>query len=142
MAKIRKDLVGSVLVTLPGQSDPVVLVAGDTVPDGVEFGEHVLAKKESKSESGKPSKPAKSEKAPKSTPAPAAADSAADGTTGATGAGSLTVPPIVGAGSSTDAWRAYAVAATAAAGLQLDIADDAKRGDIIEALKSAGIATE
>lgn len=136
MAKIRKDLVGSVLVTLPGQSDPVVLVAGDTVPDGIELGEHVLAKKESKAS---PEKPSEATKAPKGTPAP---ESAAGGTTGASVTGSLTVPPFVGAGSSTDAWRAYAVSATAAAGLQLDIAADAKRGDIIEALKGAGIATE
>lgn len=132
MAKIRKDLVGSVLVTLPGQSDPVALVAGDKVPDGVELGDHVLAPKEAKAP-----KPPKSPKTPEAPAAPSGADSAADGSTE-----TLTVPPTTGAGSSTDAWRDYATKATAAAGLQLDIADDAKRSDIIEALKGAGIATE
>ncbi len=68
---------------------------------------------------------------------PAASDPAVGETTE-----TLTVPPTTGAGSGTDVWRDYAVKATATAGLQLDIADDAKRGDIIEALKGAGIATE
>lgn len=69
-------------------------------------------------------------------------ETGAESPTGSESAGSLAVPPLTGAGSSTDAWRAYAVAATKAAGLQLDIPADAKRGDIVEALKSAGIATE
>ena len=39
MAKIRDDLVGVVYL-----KDGRKLAAGDTVPDGVELGEHVLAK--------------------------------------------------------------------------------------------------
>lgn len=42
MAKIRKDLVGSVLIENPAGGDPIVLVAGDEVPKGVELGEHVV----------------------------------------------------------------------------------------------------
>lgn len=117
MAKIRKDLVGSVLVENPAGGDPIVLVAGDKVPDGVKLGDHVLEPKSDKTGTG---------------PTPAAAP--ADGT--------LVVPKLVGKGSSTDDWRAYAGKATAAAGLQLAIADDAKRADIIEALKGAGIPVE
>lgn len=142
MAKIRKDLVGSVLVILPGESDPTTLVAGDTVPDGVELGDHVLAPEKDAKE---PKAPKSSKKTTKTASAPATPDaleSAAVSATRAAAAGSLVVPPLVGAGSSTDAWRAYAVKATEAVGLKLDIAADAKRGDIVEALKGAGIATE
>ncbi|MCH5645158.1 hypothetical protein [Gordonia sp. ABSL49_1] len=41
MAKIRDDLEGVVWVDVDGT--PVKLVAGDTVPDGVAVGVHVLA---------------------------------------------------------------------------------------------------
>ncbi len=51
----------------------------------------------------------------------------------------LDIPSKVGG--STDAWRAYALAATAKAGLNVEIAEDAKRGEIIDALESAGIPT-
>lgn len=56
--------------------------------------------------------------------------------------GSLAVPPLNGAGSSKAAWLDYATKATAAAGLQIDIPADAKRDDIVEALRSAGIPVE
>jgi len=52
------------------------------------------------------------------------------------------VPPRRGAGSSTDAWRAHAVTQVAAAGLNIDIPDDATRNDIIAALEAAGLRTE
>lgn len=69
--------------------------------------------------------------------ATAPGDGAADGS-----AETLTPPPVAGAGSGTDEWRDYAVKAAAAKGLSLEFDADAKRGDIIEALKGAGIATE
>ncbi len=46
------------------------------------------------------------------------------------------------ANASRAAWAAYAAEATAAAGLQVAIADDASRADIIAALKQAGILKE
>lgn len=118
MAKIRKDLIGAVLVENPDGGDPIVLVAGDKVPDGVKLGDHVLAPKSEKDDSAG------------STPAATPND------------GALVVPKIVGKGSGADAWREYAGKAIAAAGLQIEIADDAKRSDIIEALKGAGIPVE
>ncbi|RCL91799.1 MAG: hypothetical protein DBW62_00655 [Microbacterium sp.] len=54
----------------------------------------------------------------------------------------LLIPPKHGAGSSTDAWRDYAREATGRAGLNIEISDDASRGDIIDALAAAGIPTE
>lgn len=54
----------------------------------------------------------------------------------------LQAPPKSGAGSGAEAWRDYATKAVAAAGLNIDIPADAGRGDIIDALNSAGIATE
>lgn len=56
--------------------------------------------------------------------------------------GSLAVPPLNGAGSSKDAWRDYAGKAAEKAGLQIDIPAEAKRDDIVEALRSAGIPVE
>lgn len=49
MAKIRDDLDGVVYL-----DDGRKLAAGDTVPDGVELGEHVLAKTRAKAATGKP----------------------------------------------------------------------------------------
>lgn len=43
MARIRADLFGSVIVTLPDRTEPIVLLAGDVVPEGVVVGDHVLA---------------------------------------------------------------------------------------------------
>lgn len=43
--QIRKDLVGTTHVHLPG-GGVVVLLAGDTVPDGVEVGDHLIEKGE------------------------------------------------------------------------------------------------
>lgn len=53
----------------------------------------------------------------------------------------LEIPPLVGKGSSTDAWRAYAVAAAKARNLNIEIPADAKRADIVDALTGAGIPT-
>ncbi len=135
MAKISKKLVGSVLVANPAGGDPLVLRAGDDVPEGIELGDHVLepekAPKTDKSPKGgakKAEKAAKSAKAPASEPAPTGDE--------------LAVPPLTGAGSSAAAWRQYAIAATAKAGLQIEFADDAKRADIIAALQTASIPTE
>ncbi|WP_345750106.1 hypothetical protein [Microbacterium rhizophilus] len=54
----------------------------------------------------------------------------------------VAIPPKGGKGSGKAEWRAYALAATAAAGLNIDIPEDATRDDIVEALESADIPTE
>lgn len=77
---------------------------------------------------------------PTGTGTPAGQDDAGAGSTTPQDA-PLVVPPKAGAGSSVDAWRDYAEKATKAAGLNLDIADDATRADIIAALDDAKIAT-
>lgn len=136
MAKIRKDLVG-VALAVSAVGEPIILRAGDKVPDGVEVGDHLLAKK---SNDGSGSQDGSNGSGGPSTPG--SGESAAGSSTGSENSGSAIVPPpLVGAGSGTDAWREYAAKATEAAGLKLDIAHDAKRGDIVEALKSAGIPT-
>lgn len=133
MARIRKDLIGSVLVANPNTGEPLALLAGDKVPEGVEVGAHVLEAKSS-------DKTEKSGKAPKT----ANSEKAAAKTDGAEGEEppKLTPPPKAGAGSSADAWRTYALEATAAHGLSIDIAEGAKREDIIEALTAVQIPTE
>lgn len=50
-------------------------------------------------------------------------------------------PPSKVAGSAAK-WREYGIAAAAAAGLQIEIPEGAKRGEIIEALEGAKIRTE
>lgn len=124
MAKIRKDLIGSVLVNDPDGGDPIVLVAGDKVPDGVELGDHVLANK---------SEDTKSSEAEEQLPG---------GDTGSSDAPAPSLPPRGGAGSGADAWRAYGVEAAKAQGLEIDIPADATKTDIIDALKGAGIPVE
>lgn len=54
----------------------------------------------------------------------------------------LVIPPKSGAGSGVEAWAAYAKAAVDRAGLKIAFEPDATRGDIIEALETAKIATE
>lgn len=54
----------------------------------------------------------------------------------------IAVPPRAGAGSSADVWRTYAIEATKARGLNIELPDDASRADIIAALNGAGIPTE
>jgi len=156
MARIREDLVGSVLVTHPGATDPIVLVAGSKVPEGIEVGAHVLepehrgsgstgsntppqsspdaaakaAAKAAKKVADKAAKKA-GKPEPTPTPPPAAADPTA-----------VTPPPLNGAGSGKEAWREYATVATKAAGLSIEIPEDATRTDIVDALKSAGVRTE
>jgi hypothetical protein len=161
MARIRADLYGSVLVTLPGSSDPIALTAGQEVPEGIEVGDHVLEPGSGSttpaSKSSAPANPAGTDDAakaaakaqkkaakkaskgepPASVPTPPAAAAPA----GAAG-DELVPPPLNGAGSAAPAWRDYAIKAVAAAGLEIDIPEDAKRGDIVDALKSAGIRTE
>lgn len=48
----------------------------------------------------------------------------------------VAAPPKAGPGSSAEAWRVYA------AGLGVDVADDASRDDVIAALEAAGKPTE
>ncbi|MDQ7877366.1 hypothetical protein Q9R08_05180 [Microbacterium sp. QXD-8] len=136
MAKIRKDLFGSVLVDNPTGGDPLVLVAGDEVPEGVALGDHVLAKEksgDSDDDSGKAAKAAaKAEKKAAKSASPAAPSTGSE-------TGDVVVPPQTGRGSGDAAWRDYAKAATAKAGLSIELADDAKKADIIEALKAADI---
>lgn len=136
MAKIRKDLIGSVLVDNPAGGDPIVLVAGDRVPEGVVLGDHVLAKKDTGGGSQDASTGAGG------TDGAGTPESAAGNPTQPPAEGSLAVPPLNGAGSSKDAWRDYAGKAAEKAGLQIDIPADAKRDDIVEALRSAGIPVE
>lgn len=57
------------------------------------------------------------------------------------GGSTLEVPPLNGKGSSAGAWRAYAIAAAKARGLNIEIPEDAKRDDIVEALTAAGVPT-
>lgn len=45
-------------------------------------------------------------------------------------------PPMVGTGSGTDAWAGYA------ASLGVDVAEDAKRGEIVDAIRTAGHPVE
>lgn len=118
MAKIRKDLVGTVLA-FDEHGNSTLLAAGDKVPDGFNVGDHVLAAK------GEDNGSTQSDPATPAVPAPA-------GT-------ALVVPPMIGKGSSTADWRAYAAAAATERGLQIDFGDDAKRGDIVAALEAAGI---
>lgn len=54
----------------------------------------------------------------------------------------LEIPPKKGPKATVEAWREYGLAAAKRAGLNIDIPADAGRGDIIEALAEAGIATE
>lgn len=152
MARIRADLVGAVLVTLPGSSDPLALTAGQKVPEGIEVGDHVLEP----GSGSTPATPATPEadaaakavaKAAKKAAKHAAKEAAA--ATAAADPGStppppaeLVPPPLNGAGSSTEVWREYALAATKAAGLSIEIPADAKRSDIVDALTSASIRTE
>jgi hypothetical protein len=79
------------------------------------------------------SKPPKASSKPKEPAAPAAPES--------TGDDELVPPPIAGAGSGTQAWLDYAVAATAKAGLNIEFPDDVRREDIVSALNDAGIST-
>lgn len=139
MAKIRKDLEG-VAMAVSAVGEPIILRAGDKVPDGVEVGDHLLEKKSSTSAAGEGSQsvPAK----PEGVDGASGAADPAGSSTGSEDDDPLTPPPLVGAGSSTDAWRDYASKAVKKAGLELQVAPDAKRGDIVEALKGAGIATE
>lgn len=125
MAKIREDLVGSVLVENPEGGDPIVLTAGDKVPKGIQLGEHVLAAKSSASDEGG------------QTPAPPAG-----GAQAGENVEPLVIPPKAGAGSGVDAWRAYAVEAIKRAGLNIAFDDAASRSDIIAALDAEKIATE
>jgi hypothetical protein len=121
MAKIRDDLEGIALT-----EGGLILRAGDTIPDGVKVGDHLLAENataETADDHGGQNSPA-------------------GGATGANGAAEPTPPPRGGAGSGADAWRAYAAAATEKKGMQIEIPDDATRDDIIEALKGADIPVE
>lgn len=140
MAKIRDDFEGITIVRT-GSAQDVVLRAGDEVPDGATVGDHLLAPKTSA--------PSGVQEPPQQPQEPAGGANG-DGGTGGEGdgggsaetPGELTAPPKAGAGSGTDAWRAYAVAAVKAKGLQVEIPDTATRADIIEALEAAQIPTE
>ncbi|QJU54340.1 hypothetical protein SCB71_14435 [Herbiconiux sp. KACC 21604] len=109
----------------------------DTVPGWAETAitnPNVWAEKPSKAaSSGKTKSKGKEKSEPKQEPAQEPTGSED---------GELVVPPMVGAGSSADAWKAYAVAAVAKAGQNIEFPEDAKRGDIIAALDEAGIQTK
>ncbi|MEV8023392.1 hypothetical protein [Microbacterium sp. NPDC080220] len=135
---MAKTLNTTVVVRDPNGAT-VVLHPGEKVPDWAKDkikNPHVWTKSSKKDDSGSQ----KTSETPTDTGAAATPETPAAGSTPPEDAG-LTPPPKVGAGSGADAWREYAVKATAAAGLKLDIADDAKRADIIAALDDAKIAT-
>lgn len=137
MAKIRKDLIGSVLIDSGDGGDPIALVAGATVPDGVELGAHVLAPESGKSDEEKAAEKAAAKAAKKAAKVTAPAAPAAPATEG-----DLVIPPQSGRGSGDAAWHTYATSAAAKAGLQIEIPADAKKVDIIDALRGAGIPVE
>lgn len=163
MAKIRDDFEGVTFVrTADGD---VVLKAGDKIPKGVVVGDHLLAVKASAVESentgqtdgedteaangdtetesedtGDGSEDTDEENDDESEDDESDEDEVESETTGQTE--SLAIPPRAGAGSSQEAWRAYAIAATSARGLNIDLPDDTTRADIIAALDGAGIPTE
>jgi hypothetical protein len=146
MAKIRDDFEGITIVRVGTQDR--ILKAGDKVPKGATVGAHLLAAESEPEQHGSGAVP------------PAGATGTAEGTGGASGDGSgadgsvqgsdpsgspaeaLTIPPKGGAGSGKDAWRAYAVKAATAKGVNIEIPDEATREDIIEALEGAQIPTE
>ena len=130
MAKIRKDIVGTVLA-FDGNGQSRFFKPGEEVPDGFIVGDHVLDAKSA-------SQPAPSTS--NTPPTTGSTEPPAAGTTEPPATGSaLTIPPMVGEGSGADAWRTYALAAAAERGFQIELADDAKRKDIIAALEAAEI---
>ncbi|MFF7681472.1 hypothetical protein ACFZA2_01835 [Microbacterium sp. NPDC007973] len=124
MAKIRDDLDG-VVVAVGETGQPIILRAGDTIPKGVEVGDHVRAAAHSDT--------TESDNAP---------EEVASDATGSSDATMPTLPPRGGAGSGADAWRAYGAAAAKVKGFEIDIPARATKTDIIEALKGAGIPVE
>lgn len=111
MPTIRDDLEGVVYITRDhGASAPLVLRAGDKVPDGVTVGEHLLASRE---------KPAKAPAASEPAEPPSGSDDAP------------VEPPRSGKGASKAAWAEYA----ATLGIELD--SDASRDDLIAAVDEA-----
>lgn len=163
MAKIREDLIGSVLIENPEGGDPIVLLAGADVPKGVKVGEHLLdpnAPTRANRAPSKPTKPAEPASSADASETDAGASVDADASSGivdgdqvdgsdtsdpeagASTDQTITAPPQSGAGSGIEAWRAYALASTTKAGLKIDIPADATRSDIIEALAAADIPTE
>jgi len=117
MAKIRDDLSGVVLA-FNQRGGVFTLAAGDDVPDGVTVGAHVLAD----------APEVKPKKTPKKSEAPTLS--------------APVVPPKAGPRSGVETWRTYAIEAAAEKGFKIDIPDDAKRDEIIDALADAGIPTE
>lgn len=128
--KIRSDFEGITIVRV-GTRD-VVLRAGDTVPEGVYVGVHLIETKVEPDEAAGDGSETNEE--------PDEADESSEA--GADKGASLEIPSRHGPGSSTEAWRAYAVAAAAEREFNIDIPEDAGRAEIIEALASAGIPVE
>lgn len=117
MANIREDLEGIALaVSETGQ--PVILRAGDEIPEGIEVDELLVSQ----------SKPASGNDPGSATSAPDAVSPA--------------LPPRGGPGSGAAAWRAYGETAAKALGFEIDIPADATKTDIIEALRSVDIPVE
>jgi len=136
---MAKTLNTSVVVRDPNGAT-VVLHPGEKVPDWAKDkikNPNVWVKSSKKDDAGPQEAPADGA----DTGTSGAPETSAAGSTQSEDAGSLVIPPKVGAGSGTDTWRAYAIEAGKRAGLKLDIAEDARRGDIIDALEAAKIAT-
>lgn len=184
MAKVRKDLVGTVLA-VDQEQHALLLEAGQKIPKGYFVGGHAVEDGDPKDQTppwkqkgigggqsdegtleqlvasgaspeeilaavadhlGVEIATVKAEGSDDETGGDSGAQSGVDGASGSDGgsqdAETLQVPPKGGAGSGADAWRAYAVGAAKAKGLNIEIPEGAGREDIIEALNGAGIATE
>lgn len=140
MAKVRKDLVGTVLA-VDEHNTFLPLHAGDEIPDGYFVGGHAVHK-------GNPNDrtPPWRQKNASATLAPAADPTTTPSTPATPDGGQdstpIPIPPKSGAGSGVDAWRAYALDATARAGANIELPADVKRDEIIAALAEAKIPTE
>ncbi|MEF2979099.1 hypothetical protein [Subtercola sp. YIM 133946] len=130
--------------------DGMVYPAGTSVPAEVAeritnpkaWGDEPTRAESSVKTAGKAPKSKGSGKKAEPKAAPAAPAGAPDASDTASGETDLVAPPRVGAGSGTDAWRSYALAAVAKAGLNIDIPEGTKRDDIVAALEEAGISTK
>jgi len=83
---------------------------------------------------------------PEAEPGDASGQSGADDDGGEQGGepqgSTLKPPPIAGAGSGTEPWREYAIAAVKERGLNIEISADAGKKDILAALEEVGIPTK
>lgn len=115
---MAKKLIANTIVTHPQTGTPVLLAGGGDLPDWAEglVGDHLL------------DKPSKSTGA--STETSSSQNASVDQ------GGTQSLPPRSGPGSAAPQWRAYA------RGQGVEVADDASRDDVIDALEAAGKPTK